>query len=633
MLYLILEVSKLCRNNSSNSNKLNISGFFIFVLVNSFFYALIAIYVRNQIHVIGAFFVFCIINYIQYFYTKKRFKEMDDSYKLEITKKEQQIAHQKEEYDLQNQQINVYLEEMAMFADEKNKFVMEIENSQKELQKKEKSIRALLNNSAQGFLAFESNLLISEEYSSECVRIFGQDIAKRFFPSLLYPNNEEEQKLMVSILKDIFNEKEGLRRDVFISLLPKEAVINKKSIKIDYKIISIKDVNSVIGTVNEMVMVILTDITESRKLEGLMESEKNTLRMIVKVLTSRADFMDCLNDYYTFSNSIKAQQVATSEVLIDDEIYSFYMEIHKFKGVFSQLSLIHTPQKLHDIETKVSNIINNEDKHKQFAQFIEATDLNGLLDEDVDILKKFLGQCFFNNDETLLIDRKSIKKIEHKILTTLKPDECKLLLPELRLLRYIKAKKLVQKYADYIEKISFDYEKKINPLTVEGGEFLIDPEKYHAFSQSLVQIFRNAIAHGIESSDERIMAGKDEYATISCKITLNDNMMEFTISDDGRGIETDKVIRSAIEKGIIDNNEKLSENDIVALIFNDDFSTSPSVTKLSGRGVGLSSLKKDVNALGGYIEVNTTKGIGTTFNIALPYEGIDHAADVSLSDR
>jgi len=623
----------LCKNNSSNSSKLNISGFFFSVLVKSFLYALIALFVRNKVQFLGAFIAFFIINFIQYFYTKNRLKKMNDSYKLELTSKEQQIADQKEEYELQNQQINVYLEEMAMFADEKNKFVKEIEKSQKELQKKEKSIRALLNNSSQGFLAFESNLLISEEYSSECVRIFGEDIANRFFPSLLYSNNEEEQKLLVSILKDIFNEKEGLRRDVFISLLPKETVINNKSIKIDYKIISIKDVNSVKNTENEMVMVILTDITENRKLECLMESEKNTLRMIVKVLTSRSDFMDCLNDYYTFSNSIKAQQAATSDILIDDEIYSFYMEIHKFKGVFSQLSLIHTPQKLHDIETTVSNIINNEDKHAQFARFIEATDLNGLLDEDVDILKKFLGQNFFNNDETLLIDRKSIKKIEHKILTTLKPDDCKLLLPELRLLRYIKAKELVQKYADYIEKISFDYEKRINPLKVEGGEFFIDPEKYHAFSQSLVQIFRNAIAHGIESSDERIMAGKDEFATISCKITPNNNMMKIAISDDGRGIETDKVIRSAIKKGIIDSKENLSDNEIAALIFNDDFSTSSAVTDLSGRGVGLSSLKKEVDALGGYIEINTTKGKGTTFNIVLPYETIDHTPIVSLSDH
>lgn len=597
-----------------------------------FLYALIALLVKNQIQLIGAFIIFCTIDFILDLNSKKHLKKICENYELEIKEKEQQIETQNEEYKRQNEQTNLYLEEIAVFADEKNKFVQEIEKSQKELLKKENSIRALLNNSAQGFLAFESNLLINEEYSSECIRIFGEDITNSFFPSLLYPHDEEEQNLIALILKDIFTEKESFRKDVFISLLPKETVINNKNIKIDYKPISIKDINSVKNNENEMVMVILTDITESRKLEGLMESEKNTLKMIVKVLTSRSDFMDCLNDYYIFCNSIKAQQAETSDISIDDKIYSFYIEIHKFKGSFSQLSLIHTPKKLHDIETMVNNIINKKDKHMQFALFIKDINLNELIDDDIGILKKFLGQNFFNSEETILIDRKSIKKIEQKMLTILKPDDCKLLLPELRLLRYIKAKELVQKYAEYIERISFDYEKSVNPLVVEGGEFLIDPEKYHAFSQSLIQVFRNCVAHGIESADERIIAGKSEFANITSKITLKNNLMEIVISDDGRGIETKKVLRNAIKKGIISSKENLTEDDIVSLIFNDGFSTSSYATNLCGRGVGLSSLKKEVEALGGYIEINSTKNKGTTFIINLPYETIDNAPVVSFTD-
>lgn len=589
-----------------------------------FLYALIALLVKNQIQLIGVFIVFCTIDFIQNLHTKNILRKAHVRYELELKNKVQQIANQKEEYEIQTEQINVYLEEIAVFADEKNRFVQEIENSQKELLKKENSIRSLLNNSAQGFLAFESSLLISEEYSSECIRIFGEDITNRFFPSLLYPDDEEDQKLLTLILKDVFTERECFRKDVFISLLPKETAINNKNIKIEYKPISIKDIHSAKNTENEMLMVILTDITENRKLECLMESEKSTLRMIVKVLTSRSDFMDCLNDYYIFCNSIKAQQAATSEISVNDEIYSFYIEIHKFKGAFSQLSLINTPQKLNDIETAVNNIINNEDKHMHFARFIATIDLNGLLDEDIGILEKFLGQSFFNNEETILINRKNIQKIEQKMLATLKPDDCKLLLPELRLLRYIKAKELVQKYADYIEKTSFDYEKAINPLVVEGGEFLIDPEKYHAFSQALVQVFRNSIAHGIEATDERIMAGKDEFANITCKIAIRNTMMEIAISDDGRGIDMEKVLNSALQKGIVNNKEPLTEIDIVSLIFNDGFSTSSDATSLCGRGVGLSSLKKEVEALGGYIEITTTKNAGTTFIIVLPYEAIDN---------
>jgi two-component system chemotaxis sensor kinase CheA len=143
---------------------------------------------------------------------------------------------------------------------------------------------------------------------------------------------------------------------------------------------------------------------------------------------------------------------------------------------------------------------------------------------------------------------------------------------------------------------------------------------YQQFFKSLVHIFRNSVDHGIENGYERLEHEKPEYGTISCDIKKENNFLVIKISDDGKGIDIEKIKNLAISKGIytIDEVKQLSEQEILLIIFQDTFSTSETITDISGRGVGLASILAELNKLDGSLNINNNFGNGIEFNFSIP---------------
>jgi two-component system chemotaxis sensor kinase CheA len=216
-------------------------------------------------------------------------------------------------------------------------------------------------------------------------------------------------------------------------------------------------------------------------------------------------------------------------------------------------------------------------------------------------------------------------EIERKMLTILSPNECKLLLPDLRKLRYKSFHELMKAYPEYVNGLSERMEKFIHPITISGGDFPAETEIYYDFSRSLIHVFRNMIDHAIEPIDERLEAGKDEVATIGCRIELKDKGIVMELSDDGSGIDAGRIRQRAVDKGICTQEaaDQLTDQAAIELIFHDEFSTKEHVSDISGRGIGLSSVKAEVEKLKGTIEVLTEVGRGTTFRFHLPYEELN----------
>jgi two-component system chemotaxis sensor kinase CheA len=134
----------------------------------------------------------------------------------------------------------------------------------------------------------------------------------------------------------------------------------------------------------------------------------------------------------------------------------------------------------------------------------------------------------------------------------------------------------------------------------------------------LVHMIRNAVDHGIESSEERRQSDKQLLATVKLTSHRHDNQVLIEVGDDGRGIDSEKVLARAIKKEIIDAETKLSEQEIYQLLFAPGFSTAEQVTSLSGRGVGMDVVKRNIESLGGRIEIQSSLGRGSTFQIMLP---------------
>ncbi len=175
---------------------------------------------------------------------------------------------------------------------------------------------------------------------------------------------------------------------------------------------------------------------------------------------------------------------------------------------------------------------------------------------------------------------------------------------------------------DKMKRVVRDTSKKTGKalqLNVQGEETEIDKTMIDSLSDPLIHIIRNAIDHGLEAdAQERLSVGKKVEGTITLRAYHKSGSIVISVSDDGRGINKDKVFRKAIERGIITGDENLTDSQIFGLIMQPGFSTADTISDLSGRGVGLDVVKTSIEKLRGKIEIESREGEGTTFSMVLP---------------
>ena len=159
--------------------------------------------------------------------------------------------------------------------------------------------------------------------------------------------------------------------------------------------------------------------------------------------------------------------------------------------------------------------------------------------------------------------------------------------------------------------------KKIQ-LLISGEETELDRSVIEAIGDPLTHLLRNAADHGLESPEERVAAGKPEQGTIRLNAFHEGGKICVTIEDDGRGLNRDKILAKAIENKIITGNDTLSDDQVWALTFRPGFSTAEKLTELSGRGVGMDVVTRNIEELGGIVSVKTATGRGTMFTLKLP---------------
>lgn len=155
-------------------------------------------------------------------------------------------------------------------------------------------------------------------------------------------------------------------------------------------------------------------------------------------------------------------------------------------------------------------------------------------------------------------------------------------------------------------------------LVMEGEGTELDKTMLEQLTDPLVHIVRNSIDHGIEQPEVRIAAGKPEIGTVKMAAFHQGGSILIQITDDGAGINPDRIEAKAIEKGVIEADHNLTKDEIVDLIFHAGFSTAEVVSDISGRGVGMDVVRRNIKGLGGSVEVKTTVGVGSVFTITLP---------------
>ena len=155
-------------------------------------------------------------------------------------------------------------------------------------------------------------------------------------------------------------------------------------------------------------------------------------------------------------------------------------------------------------------------------------------------------------------------------------------------------------------------------LETEGGDTSVDKSIIDCLKDPLVHLLRNCIDHGIEMPEERLAAGKPTEATIRLTAEQRGNQILITVEDDGKGVDLVKVRAKAEQRGLISPGVAMSDKEIMQLIFQPGFSTADSVSNLSGRGVGLDAVRRDIEQLRGSVDLKSEAGQGTSFTLSLP---------------
>ena len=186
-------------------------------------------------------------------------------------------------------------------------------------------------------------------------------------------------------------------------------------------------------------------------------------------------------------------------------------------------------------------------------------------------------------------------------------------------IRMVPVEQLFRRFPRLVRDVSKACGREVH-LEISGEDTDLDKSILDVIAEPLTHILRNAVDHGIEPPNERVAMGKPEYGTVSLKAYHQGNQMVIQVSDDGRGIDRNKVVARAIESKIVTREEVADFNDSEALdlIFHPGLSTAEEVTTISGRGVGMDVVKTVLERLKGSVHIETRPGAGTTFYLKVP---------------
>jgi two-component system chemotaxis sensor kinase CheA len=178
---------------------------------------------------------------------------------------------------------------------------------------------------------------------------------------------------------------------------------------------------------------------------------------------------------------------------------------------------------------------------------------------------------------------------------------------------------LFERFRRVIRDLSHSSGKEV-VLQISGEKTELDKRMIDELSDPLIHMVRNSVDHGLEAPELREAAGKPRAGTVALQASHRGNSVVITVSDDGRGIDCERIRRKIVSKGLVSASEaeELSDRDLIPFIWHPGLSTAETITEVSGRGVGMDIVKNRIENLSGSVDVRTTPGQGTTFTIRLP---------------
>jgi chemosensory pili system protein ChpA (sensor histidine kinase/response regulator) len=332
--------------------------------------------------------------------------------------------------------------------------------------------------------------------------------------------------------------------------------------------------------------------------------EEDEPRPAQEMIRVRSDLLDSLVNY--------AGEVSIYRSRLEQQVTTFRFNLVEFEQTVARLR--EQLRKL-EMETEAQIIARYQREHHEPGQtvfdpleldrFSQLQQLSRALGESVSDLVSIqnLLDDLTRQSETLLLQQSRVSSDLQEGLMRTRMVPFDSLVPSLR--------RTVRQSAQEIGKRA--------QLKVEGAQGEMDRNLLERMKAPFEHMLRNALAHGIESPEDRSRSGKNPEGTVTIQVSREATEVVLRVSDDGRGMDRDAIRRKAIERGLLNAEAQLSDRDLYAFILETGFSTAEQVTQLAGRGVGMDVVHNEIKQLGGALSIDSERGKGSVFTIRLPF--------------
>jgi two-component system chemotaxis sensor kinase CheA len=444
-----------------------------------------------------------------------------------------------------------------------------------------KTLKVLLDSLPQAVFLVDASLHITSEISKKAEQIFGQNVEYAPLWEVLMCSEDALEPLQLAF--------SGVGWDMMVGILPSEYDYDGRNFSLGFIPIYEHDRLS-------CVTVVVTDVTERRKMEQSLEQTDADNRALVAILSSKEEFIDLLN------LSRKAGDFT-------DDLYSFRSIIHGLKGGFSFLDCDKLVGMCHRAESNFVPEIYTPEIGTRFMRELKA-ELRSFTNRFRHVLQIDSRADVDISSRHLQVDYDAIGAL---YVQAAKESASPALLSSIEHLVELPVEKLLG-WLDKAWLKTLQGEAKYGTSITWSGDVNLAREPYRELFQSFLHIIRNSADHGIESPEVRERLGKPRAGAMHIELSYADGVYRFSFEDDGAGIDPDKLVAIARSRGLFVP-EGVSREEALMLICEPGFSSRSEVTALSGRGIGVDAVRRAAKLCGGDVSVESVSGEGTKISV------------------
>ncbi len=465
-----------------------------------------------------------------------------------------------------------------------------VEEKTRQLLTRTIDMQMILDNADQGFLILSADGAILPEFSRVLERWFGPITTGEKVWDLLFrdPAAQSDRDFLKFAWMQI--EQQSMPFEVSVEQLPKRFELNRRCFGL-----CLRQVNGTSAS-SQSYLLMVTDITDHIEAERADVHHREMLSVFQSVMSDRTAFVE----FYADAERMVRQLIAPSHA---SSFSDQYRVLHTLKGNSAQFGLVLLAELCHRLETDLKD-------EQRWLNEAEKQALQKLWQEYSHRLLHFAGD---SKIEQIVIDDHEIGQALQNIQRGASTAEVAHIL-QLWRLESVKPKLL--RFATQAKNLATRLGK--GPIDVEilDGNVRLEAHAFQEFWAALIHVIRNAIDHGLESQKDLNRLGKRGILTLKSSY-LGTDWIQIEISDNGRGLDFDRIRKRALALGL----PAATEEELIEAIFADSLSTQEEATELSGRGVGLAAVRAAVLESGGHVQVVTQHGQGTRFIFKLPLTG------------